>query len=64
MSAYQLGVLAGHADKLLGWLSHYAWYAVGLELPGSFTYEYGRGYRFGQRGGADAIQGVHDGKLC
>ena len=51
MSAYQLGVLAGKSDKRLGVRNRYAWHAAELEVPGSFTYEYGRGYRFGQKGG-------------
>jgi len=47
MTAYEQGVRDGHLDKLLGYRSLYAWYASGLEPPGTFTYLYGVGYRAG-----------------
>jgi len=46
MSAYQLGVLAGKSDKRLGVRNRYAW-NYQLDMPGTFTHEYGRGYRVG-----------------
>ena len=44
-NAYDRGYRAGRLDRLLGCRSGYAWHAPLLDPAGSYSFEYGLGYR-------------------
>lgn len=46
-NAYLDGLRDGHADRFMRTKSIYAWAGVFVEPPGTYSYEYSRGYHAG-----------------